>query len=238
MQCKGCGANIAQSSMRCCYCGSVAQGAFTSQHRNNPNQQNLNHVRPTHAVPTNNFGNHFNTNNNVSNINNVNQAGQNAMRQRQQRKSRMTGAVVSVIGVVIFLIIFFPSVFSCRPYSIVGEPPTAQQLVGTWNLTATRYRGGGTISSSSGSWIRNFNIVFNADGTFTELNYWNENSVLSGNWQLNGHDLGMTRTGGTVGQYVFVPDRQVGLSGNTLTITYTRTQGGNTWHYRHTYTRE
>jgi len=243
MKCNSCGASIAQNSMKCCYCGTVAQGAFTSTHRNNPNQQNIHHVRPTHAVPSSNFGNHFNDNN-VNNPNRphvVNQNNnQNALR-TNARRTRMMSTVISLIGVTIFFIIFgttFLRPYCAREFEVDGFAPTQSQLTGTWNLTATRYRGSNSdsLTPSSSGW-RNSYIVFNSDGTFTELNFWNENSILNGTWTLSGHTLTLNRTGGTVGSYAFVSNRRVGIDGNILTITYTRNQGGNTWHYRHTYRR-
>jgi len=132
-------------------------------------------------------------------------------------------------------------------YSASGNAPTAEQLTGRWNLTQTQYRGSGFLASATThrpgtttppGWTGGYFISFDADGSFSEQNFWNfALTTLNGTFELNDRNLTLT-TSGSQGEWVFVGDRQVGISndGNTLTMTYTRRQNG-TWHYRHTFER-
>jgi len=115
-------------------------------------------------------------------------------------------------------------------YSIQGDAPTQEQLVGRWNLTRTEYRPMGVSTNATGGRF----VEFRADGTFVENNFWSGNAT--GTWTLNGHTLVMTLEGTSSGDWLFVANREVGIDGGTLHMVYTRTQGS-TWHYRHRFSR-
>jgi len=132
----------------------------------------------------------------------------------------------------------------CGAASPVGNAPTQAELTGRWNLTQTRYTGGMggcgmAVTNRPGDflWSGGYFIQFNENGTFSESNFWSFSN--SGTWTLIGDSLTLNGGGGApaFGELQFISDRRVGLQGNTLTMTYTRRSGINTWHYLHTFTR-
>ena len=144
---------------------------------------------------------------------------------------KFTTTLVATIMVAMFALVLV----GCG----IGQAPEQDQLVGRWNLT--RIETGGLPREQSdlrvqepGSsfWASGYFIEFDADGNFSEIDFWNWRGttvISSGTFALDGNDLTLTRTGGVAAgtmPYRFVGDRRVGISsdGNTLTMTYTRTQ--------------
>ena len=120
-------------------------------------------------------------------------------------------------------------------------PASAEQLHGRWNLTEIHTSELGAATSRRGPWTGGYHIHFNSNGTFQEKDYWNDGGNTTGNWELNGSTLTFTngvRPSGSL--YAFVGTRTVQIAignVNSLRITYTRTQDGNTWTYTQTYVR-
>ena len=142
---------------------------------------------------------------------------------------------ISVVLVLMLIAATF-LLTACGAFNVSGEAPTATQLHGRWNVTRTQYRG--IFENYSSNDTSSYYIIFNADGSFVERNIWSGHST--GTWTLEGSFLTLVRVGGTGGTglsgFLFVGDRQVGFEGDTLTMTYTRTEPS-TWHYLHTLTR-
>jgi len=125
-----------------------------------------------------------------------------------------------------------------------GVAPTRDELIGRWVLTQTRYSPGTTQVPGDSLWTNtDYHIEFFADGTFVEVNFWNPNFVATGTWYLDGRDLIMTLSGVDAGDWVFVRNREVTISGGVLSMSYTRTQLGftgtmQTWQYTHTFAKK
>ena len=129
--------------------------------------------------------------------------------------------------------------------------PTRSELLGNWVLIETTHRSGqasGLMACfNSGAthrpgtntwpgWAGGYFIAFREDGTFSEQNFWNfDLTTLNGTFTLDGQNLHLM-THMAQPTFVFVASRQISISGNTLTMTYTRSQDG-IWHYRHTFAR-
>jgi len=145
---------------------------------------------------------------------------------------------------VLVIVLTFSGIImvGCGPVSFSGNIPNEpSQLHGRWDLTETHYTPGMFTRSRPGSadWTGGYFIEFNSNGSFFEKNFWNWTNTVSGNWFLSGGSLTLNRTQGSDGELVFVSSRTVQISedGNTLRITYTRSQDGSTWNYTDTYER-
>ncbi|MCL2375052.1 MAG: hypothetical protein FWC82_00785 [Firmicutes bacterium] len=148
---------------------------------------------------------------------------------------------------VIILALCLPlfALTGCGSFSVGRNAPSFEQLLGNWELTETRYRGGFDFGSTYRpgtttwpGWAGGYFIYFAYDGTFAEQNFWNfDLTTLTGTFSIEGSSLTLSTTG-RQGAFVFVGNREVSISddGDTLTMVYTRVQDG-TWHYRHIFAR-
>jgi len=110
---------------------------------------------------------------------------------------------------------------------------TAAQLHGRWNLSEYTTSGMGTARPGDDTWTTNYFIVFNPDGTFVEQNFWTPLFVAFGTWTLSGRTLTLTLDGNDGGAFTFVRTRTLTLSGNNLTMEYSRPG----WNYTARFTR-
>jgi len=99
---------------------------------------------------------------------------------------------------------------------------TAAQLHGRWNLAEYTTSGMGTARPGDEAWTTNYFIVFNTDGTFIEQGFWTPLFVAFGTWALSGRTLTLTLDGEDGGVFSFVRTRTLTISGNTLTMEYSR----------------
>ncbi|MCL2293302.1 MAG: leucine-rich repeat domain-containing protein [Spirochaetes bacterium] len=127
---------------------------------------------------------------------------------------------------------------------IAGRAAQADQddwHIGFWRLALTTIVSEGYFYyPEEDQWTADYFIEFRADGTFSELNFWNEQAVVNGTWTANNANLTLTH-GTTTGpiRFVFVGQRTTIFNsfGNIMMMEYSRTQDGNTWHYTHVFER-
>ncbi|MCL2846792.1 MAG: lipocalin family protein [Firmicutes bacterium] len=153
-----------------------------------------------------------------------------------------------VVAAVMAIIMVVPMVMLTG----CGRGPSSEDLHGRWELTETRQGPSNneqTFRPGSLTWLGGYFIEFRADGTFTEVDFWNRTAgtippegISIGTWSINNRGrLSMTRTGGIATlPFVFIGTREVSLDGNTLTMSYRRRVPGtsnNYWNYTHVFTR-
>lgn len=116
-----------------------------------------------------------------------------------------------------------------------------ENLLGRWYLTRQVMTGteSGTFTPGDPLWFGGYFMEFRADGTWSEISFWNNENTVSGRWSYNGNNLILTHTAGGLGLFAFVGNRTFELSedGETLTVRYTRTLMQATWNYVNTFSR-
>jgi len=145
-------------------------------------------------------------------------------------------AIVALTGIVVLAGCFG----SGSPSAFAGVTPTAEQLHGRWEMTEIHTTGVGRHTENSAEWSFGYFVNFDANGNFKEKDYWNYEGETTATWALDGNTLTLTNPTQPAGAwFVFVGTRTVQITedGQSLRITYKRTQSGSTWTYTQTYVR-
>ena len=150
-----------------------------------------------------------------------------------------------VMSLALLMTVVTTGVMLTACFGGIGSTPTREQLNGRWELTQIQTSGHATERAGTPLWTGHHFIDFDAEGNFSENDFWNNHfnaSVTShGTFTLNGSTLTMTRAGGQSLTYHFIGTRRVGISrdGDTLRIRYDRPAGAGfrPWSYTHTFTR-
>lgn len=123
-----------------------------------------------------------------------------------------------------------------------GDTSYLEQLLGRWYLhvqyTTPQF---GYTRPGDALWMGEYFIEFNADRTFTELNFWHYPFEVSGAFTIDGLRITLA-TNSPTGGITFVPTRTIEFSQDThgapiLTMRYTRVGVPTTLNYTNTFMR-